>query len=364
MIASTIPNTNKLKEILRQANIKVLALAKDTSNLASLINKHEPTLILLDVAHVKDEKKIVESIIVEYNVPVIILSTRSVHDTAKTVYAISHGASDFILCDQINIDYYQTEVVKKVKNLVSNTQKKVKKGLQVEKKQSNAEPQKRLKEEAVKQNKVKPYKLYQDEKRFVSTSDSFHQIVAIGTSTGGPKALQAVLSEFPKDFPAPIMIVQHMPSGFTKSLAKRLNHICKINVKEAVDGEVIQAGTAYIAPGNYHLIVDEKLKTSVFKERERDGHRPSVNVLFESIAKLTKLEKIAVILTGMGKDGAAGVSEMKDKDPNTVVIVEAEETAIIYGMPRATIKTGAVTEVIPLEDIGETIIHYILKRGN
>src|SRR5699024_8988727 len=283
MIASTAPNTNKLKEILRQADIKLSALAKDTSELPSLINEHKPALILLDVANVEVEKTIVESIIVEYNLPVIILTSRSVHDTAKTVYAISHGASDFILCDQINMDYYQKEVIKKVKNVVLNSQKKVKKGLQKKKKQNNYLRPKEINEEKRDQVKTKLA-----EKKFPNREDSFDQIVVIGTSTGGPKALQTVLSELPKDFPAPIIIVQHMPSGFTKSLANRLNHICKIEVKEAVDGEKIQAATAYIAPGNYHLIVDENLKTSVFQDRERDGHRPSVNVLFDSIAKLTK----------------------------------------------------------------------------
>src|SRR5699024_3450206 len=162
-------------------------------------------------------------------------------------------------------------------------------------------------------------------------------------------------------FPAPIVIVQHMPAGFTKSLAKRLDDICQISVKEATNNEKLQQGTAYIAPGDYHMIINESYETIIFTDDARDGHRPSVNLLFESLAKLRHINKIAVILTGMGKDGATGVMKMKKEDYQTVVIIESEETAIVHGMPSATLKTGYVTEVARLDEIGETIIKYTRK---
>lgn len=351
IIANQTLNTNKLRRIIEQSGIKICSIETDIQQLSLVIERHEPDLILLDVTYINNDKTIIDEIIITFNLPLIMLSSRSIHDTAKTVFAITNGASDFILYDQLNMPYYEKEVVKKIKNVF--TAVPIKKKLtrlsdtQVTEKEQHS---RRQKQEKIKQTKMKP--------------SQFNYIVAIGTSTGGPKALQTVLSNIPKNFPAPIVIVQHMPSGFTKSLAERLDNICHINVREAVDGDALEPGTAYIAPGNYHMIVNESFEISVYKDHERDGHRPSVNILFESIASLSQISKIAVVLTGMGKDGATGVTAMKKQDKNTVIIVESEETAIIHGMPRAALKTGYVTEVIRLENIGESIIHYIMKRGN
>lgn len=351
IIANQTLNTNKLSRIIEQSGINISAVETDVQKLSLFIEQFKPNLILLDVTYINNDKNIIDEIVIEHNLPLIMLSSRSIHDTAKTVYAITNGASDFILYDQLNMPYYKKEVAKKIKNVFSSvsTKKKLKRSSDkplAEKKEVSL----KQKSKSAKKQNVKPRQ--------------FNKIVAIGTSTGGPKALQTVLGKIPKNFPAPIVIVQHMPSGFTKSLAERLDNICNIKVKEAIDGEALQPGTAYIAPGNYHMIVNESFETTVYKDRERDGHRPSVNILFESIAKLPDVSKVAVILTGMGKDGAIGVTAMKKEDQNTVVIVESEETAIIHGMPRATLKTGYVTEVIRLENIGESIIHYIMKRGN
>lgn len=350
IIANEKLNTNKLTRIIEQSEINICKIESNIQNLSPLINKYAPDLILLDVSYINNEKKVIDEIIIEHNLPLIILSSRSIHDTAKTVYAITNGASDFILYDQLNMPYYEKEVVKKITNVYYAVP--IKKKL------------KRKKREKATEKKVATSPKQATKKHSERRKGRFDQIVAIGTSTGGPKALQTVLNKIPKNFPAPIVIVQHMPSGFTKSLAERLNNICNINVKEAVDGDILEPGTAYVAPGDYHMIVNELLEISVYKDRERDGHRPSVNILFESIATLTEVKKVAVILTGMGKDGATGVTAMKKQDKNTVVIVESEETAIIHGMPRAALQTGYVTEVTRLENIGETIIHYITKRGN
>lgn len=350
IIANSTLITNKLKQIIENSGINVTVLQIGENNLIPSLKEKKPDVVLVDVSFINKEEQLINEIVMILNIPLIILSSASVHDTAKTVYAITNGASDFILRDRLNIPYYQEEIVNKIFNVASSlTIKRKMKRHGLEKGTKQQDVKKTLRENV--HNKKTSKKL-------------FEQIIAIGTSTGGPKALQIVLSKLPKNFPAPIVIVQHMPSGFTKSLAERLNNLCQINVKEAVDGEQLKPGTAYIAPGNYHMAVNNNLEISIYRGRERDGHRPSVNILFESIAKLHDVRKVAVILTGMGKDGATGVKKMKESDEATIIIVESEETAIINGMPRATLETGYVTEVTRLENIGDTIVHYIMKRGN
>lgn len=186
-------------------------------------------------------------------------------------------------------------------------------------------------------------------------------LIAIGTSTGGPRALQKVLTDLPRDFSIPILIVQHMPKTFTKSLADRLNTLTGIHVKEAVHGEVIQDHTAYIAPGDYHMKL-RKAGTSfaieLTKEKPHLGFRPAVDVLIDSLATL-KVNKLAVILTGMGSDGAEGIKRLKNSDPDAVVIAEAADTAIVYGMPKAAVDTNCVDKVVPLHEIAKTMDHIV-----
>ncbi|MBW8350514.1 chemotaxis protein CheB [Bacillus sp. IITD106] len=190
------------------------------------------------------------------------------------------------------------------------------------------------------------------------------KIICIGTSTGGPRALQAVLTRLPKDLDASIVIVQHMPPKFTKSLADRLNTICEIDVKEAEDGETLKEGTAYIAPGGRHLTIVQtaaRERIKIVDSPPVNGHRPSVDVLFNSIHHLANFDKIAVIMTGMGADGAAGLVELK-KDSNVFAIAESEESSIVFGMPNAAIATNKVDAIVKLNDIADSILNYMKKR--
>ncbi|MGN7470213.1 protein-glutamate methylesterase/protein-glutamine glutaminase [Brevibacillus sp. SAFN-007a] len=183
------------------------------------------------------------------------------------------------------------------------------------------------------------------------------RLVVLGTSTGGPKALQNVLTAIPADFPAAIAIVQHMPAGFTKSLAQRLDSLCRIRVKEVMDGEWLEPGTAYIAPGGYHFEVHQangKLQAHLHQQEPRGGHRPSVDVLFESASRLTNVDKWAIIMTGMGNDGTKGLKQMKELGPVTS-IVEDESSCVVFGMPRAAIQAGVADHVAPLEKIPELL---------
>jgi two-component system, chemotaxis family, protein-glutamate methylesterase/glutaminase len=187
------------------------------------------------------------------------------------------------------------------------------------------------------------------------------KIVCIGTSTGGPRALQQVITSLPKDIEAPVLIVQHMPPGFTKSLANRLDSLSEIRVKEAEDGELLQKGTAYIAPGGFHLEVKSigsTLAISLSQTPPRNGHRPSVDVMFESMSSIKDYSKIAVIMTGMGSDGSKGLVEMK-KNGLVKAIAESQDTSIVFGMPKAAIATNMVDEVANVENIAQSIMNYI-----
>lgn len=181
----------------------------------------------------------------------------------------------------------------------------------------------------------------------------FHTVVCIGISTGGPGALEKVLTRLPETFPAPILIVQHMPPKFTKALADRLNTLTQIHVKEAEHGEIVRAGHAYIAPGGQHMSVHRRLEgvaVQLTSPNSKGGHCPSVDVLFESVAQLKNYKKMAVIMTGMGSDGAKGLRSLKESG-ETFAVAQSEASSIVYGMPRAAAATGEVDQILDLDDI-------------
>jgi two-component system chemotaxis response regulator CheB len=192
-----------------------------------------------------------------------------------------------------------------------------------------------------------------------SSAASFRHLIAIGTSTGGPRALQQVLPAFPAGLPAPVLIVQHMPPNFTKSLSQRLDSVSAIRVVEAEDGMRLTAGTAYIAPGGWHMKLAkdgaQEYSVSLSREEPRSGHRPSVDVLFESLVPYTALARHVVLMTGMGSDGARGMKALKLAGAATT-IAEAEETCVVYGMPRAAVELGCVSHIVPRQRIAECLM--------
>ncbi|MGZ7444426.1 protein-glutamate methylesterase/protein-glutamine glutaminase [Paenibacillus sp. TH7-28] len=191
---------------------------------------------------------------------------------------------------------------------------------------------------------------------------SFTDLVAIGTSTGGPKALKAVLEKIPADFPAPIVIVQHMPPNFTKSLAQRLNSLSELKVVEAEEGMELLRGTAYIAPGGFHLNVvpgpAEGYRLHLSQEEPCNGHRPSVDVLYKSLLPLESLKRHIVLLTGMGSDGAKVMKRLYDAGV-TSTIAESEETCVVFGMPRSAIELKCVSHILPLHEIGPKLVQVV-----
>jgi two-component system chemotaxis response regulator CheB len=192
---------------------------------------------------------------------------------------------------------------------------------------------------------------------------SFRHLVAIGTSTGGPRALHQVISSLPADFPAPVLVVQHMPPKFTKSLAQRLDSFSALRVVEAERGEKVSAGVVYIAPGGYHMELAKDASgyiISLTEQPQRNGHRPSVDVLFESLIPFREFKRHAVIMTGMGSDGARGMQQLADSGIEST-IAESEETCVVYGMPRSAIEMGYVDTVLPLQLIASQLVQAVLK---
>ncbi|MCR5278163.1 MAG: chemotaxis-specific protein-glutamate methyltransferase CheB [Lachnospiraceae bacterium] len=226
--------------------------------------------------------------------------------------------------------------------------------------------------ETVCESKVQDYEVTPEEKaksvketqetvalvRKFSSNIKERQIVALASSTGGPKALQEVVPKIPANLKCPVVIVQHMPAGFTQSLAERLNDLSECKVSEAKEGETLEAGHVYIAKGGQHLNVDSvggQFKIRYSDEPTREGVKPCANYMYESLAKGIAERIVCVVLTGMGADGTAGISNLK-QSKKIFVIGQSEETCTVYGMPKAVAKAGLVDSVVPLNKVAQEII--------
>jgi len=184
-----------------------------------------------------------------------------------------------------------------------------------------------------------------------------YQLMAIGTSTGGPVALQKVLTQLPANFPYPIVLIQHMPATFTAAFAARLNNLCKIGVKEAQDGDALQAGVAYLAPGGKQMMVEGRpgaARIRILDGGDRMNYKPCVDVTFGSAAKVYHDKVLSMVLTGMGADGREGARMLKTN--GSTIWAQDEESCVVYGMPQAVAKAGISSEDLPLERIAERIL--------
>jgi two-component system, chemotaxis family, protein-glutamate methylesterase/glutaminase len=190
-------------------------------------------------------------------------------------------------------------------------------------------------------------------------AETTHKVIAIGASTGGTEALKEVLTKMPPNSPG-IVVVQHMPANFTTAFADRLNSLCQVTVKEAVDNDSVTPGTALIAPGNYHMLL--RRSGARYYVEVKDGprvhhQRPSVDILFKATAKYAGPNSIGVIMTGMGADGAEGLLEMKQAGAKT--IAQDEKTCVVFGMPKEAIKLGAADKVVPLGQVAHEILRMV-----
>ena len=335
-----------LKDILSIDNdIEIVDIAKNGQEAIEKLMVNEVDVITLDVEMpIMDGITTLKKIMKDKPTPTIMLSSLTQSGADLTIQALNSGAVDFITKPsnifKISDDEMKTLIIDKIKvasKVIVSKSNFIKKEVVV--------IEKEVKKESFSSNK----------------SDVIEQIIAIGTSTGGPRALQEVVPFISKDINAPVVIVQHMPPGFTKSLAERLNTISKISVKEAEHGEVLKNGVAYIAPGDKHLKFkrDGKSVRIVLDEGEKvSGHKPSVDAMFLSLSEISFKKIISVIMTGMGSDGSKGMKVLKD-NRNAYTVAEDESTCVVFGMPKSAINIGAVDKILPLNAIGKEINKYM-----
>ncbi|KZE65890.1 chemotaxis response regulator protein-glutamate methylesterase [Fictibacillus phosphorivorans] len=330
-----------IKEFLSEdPRIVVLDTARNGQEAIEKTEKLKPDVITMDVEMpILNGIEAVKSIMSIQPVPIIMLSSTTKAGAENTILAMEAGAIDFIAkpSGAISLDLHKVRKIL-IEKVIASSKANV--------------ALKRLKTENRDVTKIsrKPIK-----------KNNLDKIILIGTSTGGPRALQEVITKLPADLEAPVVVVQHMPAGFTQSLANRLNALSHVHVKEAEHQETLKKGNVYIAPGGMHMRLNERIG-QVFITLDREapvgGHRPAVNVLFSSAANLTNYQKIAVIMTGMGSDGTNGILDLKENG-QTIVITEAEESCIVYGMPKAAALTRKVDEVVHLESMARTIQNYL-----
>lgn len=278
----------------------------------------------------------------EVKARVIICSTKADESAEETMTALEHGAFDFI---------------KKPENLI-HAKSNIFKDTLLAVLEVATEAADRAKTAPVPAN-IKPVIPVQTPVRreFPIQKGSGSKIIALACSTGGPKTLQSVIPLLPKELDAPMVLVQHMPVGFTNSLAMRLNDMSKVQVKEAVNGEPLQKGTVYIAPGGKHLRVNCAggiPKAEISDDPPRDALRPCANIMYESLIDSKYDEIVCVVLTGMGADGTEGIKALKQKK-RLYVIAQDEATSVVYGMPKMVARAGLTDEILPVTEIADII---------
>ena len=334
--------------------IHIVGYARNGKDAIDKIKALKPDVVTLDIEMpIMDGLEALKIIMNECPLPVIMLSSSTKFGTENTILAMQYGAFDFIAKPSGSISLDLHKVKEELKEKITAASKAKSSRLQI-----NATRTKQKLSESPKYSNIESTHFQSLVPK--SFDNGNQKIIAIGTSTGGPRALQTVLTNLPETIGAPIVIVQHMPPGFTKSLANRLNSLSAITVKEAEDDEILHKGTAYIAPGGYHFKVIKKGGNLIAKmsiEEAVNGHRPSVDVLLESISALENYSVICVIMTGMGNDGSKGLVALKEKRP-TLSIAESEESSIVFGMPRAAIATNLVDDVENVENIAQAIMKY------
>lgn len=328
-----------LTELLSCDDIKVVGSAPDPILARELIKQHNPDVLTLDIEMPKmGGLEFLERIMTLRPMPVIMISSLTALGADSTVRALELGAVDYVTKPTNDLHKEMHVLADELRNKVRVAAKA----------------------------KVHPYvmpvrKPYEKKVQPVAevVTPSQQQLIAIGASTGGVEAITEVLTGMPPESP-PIIITQHMPEKFTASFAHRLNSITPIRVAEAKDGDRLEQGHAYIAPGGFQMELAKSgnvFSCKVYQGETVSGHRPSVDVLFRSVAKLSGRQAIGVILTGMGRDGADGLLEMRKAGAQT--IGQDEASCVVYGMPKVAFDLGAVEVQVSLKDINKQLIKLL-----
>lgn len=336
-----------ISEILQKdAEIEVVNTAMDGLFALKKIPQSRPDVITLDLDMPRmDGLTALRYIVNDYSIPVVLVSSLTTKGGALTLEGLALGAVDFVTKPKDAISLHLGEIADELIQ-------KVKAASRVS---VSRMPRPVLRQPVLLHDRTIKKQLQPAELK---------KVVAIGVSTGGPNAISCILPMLPADLPACVLIVQHMPEGFTAAFANRLNQVCNIRVKEASEGDQLLPGTALIAPGSRHLKVAKLGKGGVAVLSSAppvNGHRPSADVLFDSVSEEFGPESIGVIMTGMGADGARGLGKIKAKGGRT--IAQNEESCVVFGMPKAAIDMGHVDEILPLEDIPERLTE-LLKEVN
>ena len=384
-----------------QPDFEVVGTAINGRDAVEKVKKYHPDLLTLDVQMpVMDGLNALAVIMEIAPMPVVMLSSLTKEGTDETIRALSLGAVDFISKaggSISRIDTIEEDILAKCRAAAKANVKRAMKGARAA---ELAERERRAKEKAEpprmhhvelparhnpfgtkpateEKKPLNPFGHHENpllQKRkptltphaqpapnVKASGAGSGKLVAIGTSTGGPQALQSVITRLPGELPCGVVVVQHMPPGFTKSLANRLDSLSKVSVKEAEDGDIIEPGHVYIAPGNYHMRVaseGSKRKIVLSQDPPIGNHRPAVNVLYDSVAPVGK-NLVAVIMTGMGCDGTEGMKKIKAQGGYS--IAQDESTSVVYGMPKSVVDAGLADEVRPVTDIARAIVAAVEK---
>ncbi|MCP3762012.1 chemotaxis response regulator protein-glutamate methylesterase [Domibacillus sp. A3M-37] len=334
--------------------LEVIAFGRNGQDAVKKALELQPDVITLDIEMPEmDGLEALKVIMEKQPCPVVMLSSLTKEGSETTLKAMEFGAVDFIAkpSGTISLDLH------KIKDVL------IEKVLAASKANISMKPVLSAKPVTIQPPVNNPHSVTNT--FFSQTREKkMNKLVLIATSTGGPRALQHVVTKLPGSLPAPVIVVQHMPPGFTKSLSDRLDSLSDIRVKEGEDGEILQNGTVYIAPGGKHLRL-RKTGTSIVvvldELASEGGHRPSANATFRSAAEIHDIEKVAVIMTGMGSDGAEGL--IKLKETGTVnAIAEAKETCVVYGMPKAAVATHLIDDVVPVDEIASAIVKHVYNK--
>ncbi|PKM81454.1 MAG: chemotaxis response regulator protein-glutamate methylesterase [Firmicutes bacterium HGW-Firmicutes-14] len=322
-------------------DIFVIDTARDGLDAIEKIKKWKPAVVTLDVEMPKlDGISALERIMRECPTPVIMLSSLTHEGSETTVRALTIGAVDFVPkpSGTISLDIHKVR-----EDLISKV--KVAARASISNFRTSIVP-------AFREPKIIPRAAPGPSGKVPD------RLVVIGSSTGGPNALQQVIPRLPGNLPAAVLIVQHMPPGFTASLAHRLNDISRMVVQEAKEGDVLENGKAYVAPGGYHMVLVSKTVIGLNQAPPVHSVRPAVDATFESAVNFYGSGTVGVILTGMGYDGSKGMALVKKMGGKT--IVQNEETCVVYGMPRVIVEMGKADIILPIQKIADEIVSVLM----
>ncbi len=322
--------------------IKVIATARNGEEGYDMAKKLRPDLITMDIEMPKmDGLTALQKIMKDCPTSVIMISSLTTEGADSTIKALEYGAVDFIPKElsyiNVNIIKIREDLIRKIKEIV---------------KQSS------LQERLRKLRKLNPVSSKGiDFPSVKSLPRNGYKAIALGISTGGPLSLQKIIPNISTKINCPVFIVQHMPPKFTKSLADRLNSLSKLEVKEAENNEVIRNGVVYIAPGGFHMTLSKKnigtFFVSISEEPSTTLHRPSVDVMINSVVDIFGKNTLGVIMTGMGKDGLEGIRKLKGA--GGYCLAQDESSSVVFGMPKAVIDAGFADVIAPLDNISEII---------